>query len=138
MATFGDLKHFVERDGWTEEPNLVRGRRRTGDHRRYRKDLADGDVFRTKVSHSLRDEIGGDLFRHILRDQLHVTEERFWAVVRGRSSASSERTTLEPARTPAWLVQRLIFTCGIPEEQIRRMTVEEALAAWESCRSRPK
>ena len=57
MATFGDLKTYVDRDGWTEEPNLARGRARTGDHWRYRKDLPDGTILRTKVSHSLRDEI---------------------------------------------------------------------------------
>ena len=41
MATFRDLRLFVTNDGWTEEPNLGRGRRRTGDHRRdYRAAMA--------------------------------------------------------------------------------------------------
>ena len=69
MATFGDLQTYVERDGWIEEPNLARGHRRTGDHWRYRKDLPDGTTLRTKVSHSLGDEIGVALFTHILRDR---------------------------------------------------------------------
>jgi hypothetical protein len=129
LATFGDLKTYVERDGWTEEPNLVRNRTRVGDHWRYRKEQADGAVLRTKVSHALHDEIGTKLFHRILRYQLSVDEERFWAVVRGRS--------IEPApppailvTTPGWLVQRLIFTVGLSEDAVRTMTPEEANVAW--------
>ena len=100
MATFGDLKTFVKHDGWTEEPNLARVRARTGDHRRYRKDLADGTSLRTKVSHSLRDEIGIDLFKHILRDQLRVTEDRFWDVVRGGELVVAEAHPPQAATIP--------------------------------------
>jgi hypothetical protein len=137
LATFGDLQTFVERDGWAEEPNLARGRARTGDHRRYRKELPDGTILRTKVPHGPRDEIGMDLFKHILRDQLRVTEEQFWAVIHRHPSA--EETNAPQAPTiPGWLVQRLIFTVGLPEDAVRAMTAEEALAAWEAYRSRPR
>src|SRR5450756_1518541 len=61
----------------------VRTAARTGDHRRYQKERADETILRTKVPHGSRDEIGDDLSRHILRDQLRVTEEQFWAIVRG-------------------------------------------------------
>ena len=131
MATFGDLKTFVEHDGWTEEPNLVRGRARAGGHRRYRKDLPDGTSLRTKVSHSLRDEIGIDLFKHILRDQLRVIEDRFWDVVRGRPAAVTQAPPPQAATIPGWLVQRLILTVGLREDEVRAMTVDEARAAWE-------
>lgn len=138
MATFGDLRTFVERDGWAEEPNLVRGRARTGDHWRYRKDLADGTTLRTKVSHGLRDEMGIDLFKHILRDQLQVTEERFWDVVRGKAGALVDAPPVAAEMVPGWLVQQLLLTVGLAEEAVRAMTPAEAHAAWEAYRTRPR
>lgn len=105
MATFEDLQEYVLRDGWTEEPNLVRGRARAGDLRRYRTEPGDGTMLRTKVPQSLRGEIGADLLRHILRDQLGVTEERFWAVVRGSVAAADPPPPQIPT-IPGWLVER--------------------------------
>lgn len=137
MASFRDLKEFLVRDGWTEEPNLARGRARTGDHRRYRKELADGTVLRTKVPHALGDEIGVDLFRHILRDQLRVDETTFWAVARGAAHAAQPPPPEAPT-IPGWLVERLLRTVGLPEAVVRAMTRDEALAAWESWRTTPR
>jgi len=137
VTIFADLRRYVEHDGWAEEPNLVRGGARTGDHRRYRKDCADGTVLRTKVSHSLRDEIGIDLFRHILRGQLCVTEEQFWAVVRGDTASSQPRRPQAPT-LPGWLVERLIDNLGLGEDEIRTMTPGEALAVWDRYRARPR
>lgn len=90
-----------------------------------------------KVAHDERAEIGPDLFQRILRDQLRVTEDQFWAVVRGRVSAESELMT-EVEAIPGWLVTRLIFTVGLPEERVARMTVEEAQAAWIEYQTRPQ
>jgi hypothetical protein len=136
LATFRDLRTYVTNDGWTEEPNLARGRRRTGDHRRYFRDLPDGTRLRTKVSHDEDAEIGRDLFHRILRDQLRVTEEQFWVVVHGRASRDAEPVTaVEPL--PGWLVTRLIFTVGLSEEEVARMTGEEARAAWLEYQSQP-
>lgn len=132
MATFRDLKAFVERDGWTDEPTLTRGRARTGHHWRYRKALPDGTVLRTKVSHDVRAEIGTDLFKHILRDQLRVSEDPFWDVVRGRATDPAAPPAREAPRVPGWLVQRLLLTVGLSEEEVRAMTPEQARAAWEA------
>ena len=137
MPTFEDLRRYLLRDGWTEEPNLVRGRARSGDHRRYRKELTDGTVLRTKVPHGLRDEIGRDLFRHILRDQLRIDEARFWAVVRG-TTGPDEAPAPDAPTIPGWLVERLIRTVGLAEEEVRRMTRDEALAAWEEHQATPR
>lgn len=137
MAAFDDLREYLLRDGWIEEPNLARGRVRTGDHRRYRKELADGTMLRTKVPHGLRAEIGIALFRHILRDQLRVTEERFWAVVHG-SATGAEPPPPGAAAIPGWLVERLLFTVGLPEDEVRAMTPDGARAAWEAHRARPR
>jgi hypothetical protein len=113
-------------------------RPRPFDHWRYRKDLADGTSLRTKVSHSLRDEIGVDLFRHILREQLQITEERFWDVVRGRAATVGDVPPLPAETVPGWLVQQLLLTVGLPEDAVRAMTRAEAHAAWDDYRTRPK
>jgi hypothetical protein len=108
---------------------------RTGDHWRYRKDLPDGRVLRTKVSHAVRDDIGSDLFRHILWDQLSVTEDEFWAVVRGQATAPKAGGPA-PRTIPGWLVQRLLLTVGLTEAAIAALTPEEAQAAWDEYRVR--
>ena len=138
MATFRDLRTYLEHDGWHQERNLARGRARTGDHIRYRRELPDGTIRRTKVSHALRDEIGPDLLRHILRDQLGVTEERFWAVVKGQASEPEQEPPASEATIPGWLVTRLLFAVGLPESGVRAMTADEALAAWEAWQSRQR
>ncbi|MGH2380289.1 MAG: hypothetical protein ACRDG7_03595 [Candidatus Limnocylindria bacterium] len=130
MPTFRDLKTYLERDGdWEEIPNLARGRRRVGDHWRFRKTLSDGSVLRTKVSHALGDEIGPDLLGHIVRDQLQTTMTHFRDVVAGRATKrAAARPRVEAV--PGWLVTRLIHTAGIPEQEVRRMSAEEARSRW--------
>lgn len=137
MATFGDLKRYVENDGWAEERGRARGRARAGDHWRYSKELADGPVLRTKVSHSVRDEIGPSLFAHILRDQLKVDEATFWAIVHGRAAPRVPDVPTAPT-VPGWLVQRLILTVGLPEEAVRQLSAEDAAAAWEAYQARER
>ena len=131
MATFGDLKAYVERDGWTLERNHARRRSTTGDHWRYSKEQPTGSTLRTKVSHSVRDEIGPSLFGHILRDQLHVDETTFWAVVHGRTAPDMAAPAATPL-VPGWLVQRLIVTVGMSEDDVRALSAEDAAATWEA------
>ncbi len=138
MATFRDLRLFVTNDRWTEEPNLARGRRRTGDHRRYFRDLPDGTRLRTKVSHEEQAEIGQDLFHRILRDQLHVTEPTFWEVVQGRAPRAPEGQEPAAKPIPGWLVTRLLFTVGLNEPEIAQMTAGEAHAVWVEYQARPR
>jgi len=138
LATFRDLGRSVINDGWTEERNLARGRRRTGDHRRYSRELPDGTLLRTKVPHDESAEIGDDLFHRILRGQLRVTEERFWEVVRGQATRETEMAKPAVEPVPGWLVMRLLFTVGLPEAEVARMTPDEAHDAWVEHQTRPK
>jgi hypothetical protein len=89
------------------------------------------------VSHALGDEIGIDIFKHILRDQLQVDEGRFWAVVRGHAQPAPDAVPPASRTIPAWLVQRLLFTVGLPEAEVRNLTSRQALELWEECISRP-
>lgn len=137
VATFGDLQTYVVNDGWTEEKNRARRRSKVGDHWRYTKEQPDGPTLRTKVSHSVRDEIGADLFHRILRHQLQVDEATFWAVVHGRTVPEAPAAPA-PTPIPGWLIQRLMVTVGMPEDEVRALTAEDAAAAWQAYQTRER
>ncbi len=72
---FKDLKNFCEKNDW----ELLRDT----DHFYYRKTLDNGDILRTKVSHSLGKEIPKRQWMLILKKQLKLSsEEEFWALLK--------------------------------------------------------
>lgn len=95
---------------------------------------------RTKVSHDLSAEIGRDLFHRIVGDQLETTVRHFWDVVRDRIRPGEEELRPRPTSRPipGWLVARLVHTVGLPEEEVRAVTAQEAMAAWERFRAHPR
>jgi hypothetical protein len=115
----------------TEEWKRVRDARgRTGTHHvTYELTLYDGRILRTRISHPVdRTVYGAAMWRHILRDQLDVTEDEFWTCVqRGdlpdRGAPASPREAL-----PADLVYLLIHRVGLDEETIAGMIKDEAVA----------
>jgi hypothetical protein len=72
-----------------------------------------------------------------MRDQLRVTQDRFWEVVRGKTSTEAEPSA-NVELIPGWLVTRLIFTVGLSETDVARMTAEEARAAWLEYQTHPQ
>lgn len=74
MPTFKDLENFLKKDfrngiGWEKI--------RTTDHDYYEKILPNGEILRTKVSLGKHKEISANLFKNILKHQLHVSKEEF-------------------------------------------------------------
>ena len=69
MASWIDLEKYLQRHGW----NLVR---QHGRDKIYEKLVSENNIVRTKVSKS-SGEIGKDLFRKILKQQLGITKEEF-------------------------------------------------------------
>lgn len=131
--TWDDIRRFCEIDGW-EPTHAERGRNRR-DHDRYVKTLPDGRVLRTKASHG-RDEIGDKgLVKHILRDQLEVTEEQFWDAVdngrapqRGGDQHATSQTT-DPS-LPGWLAVNLSALVGLSDDEIFALVEEQAMRVW--------
>lgn len=125
-----DLRRFCEVDGWEETTKS----RRNPDHTRYRKLLDDGRVLRTKVSHG-RDSIDDpSLWKRIWRDQLALdSEDEFWEALSAKRPVDRSAAT-PPAPTgpskPAWLVNSLIFTAGLPEGEVAELSVKEAERRW--------
>lgn len=68
MPKWKELKRFCERDGWECF--------RDTDHYYDRKPMPDGTLKRTKVSKG-SGEIGHQLWRRILKQQLRATQEYF-------------------------------------------------------------
>ena len=88
-----DHQRFCEVEGWKP---IRDARGRTGTHHiTYELELPDGGVLRTRVSHPAdRTGYGVDMWKHILRDQLHVDEASFWVCV--RDGKTPDRGAPEP------------------------------------------
>jgi hypothetical protein len=124
-----DLHRFCEVDEW-EVRKTARGKR-AGDHTRYRKVLPDGSVLTTKVSHGRKGIDDADLFAHILRTQLKVTADQFWAAVDRGIEPVRPGTEPEPApkeAIPFDLARNLLVKVGVPQSELARMSKEEAVA----------
>ncbi|MET7425649.1 hypothetical protein [Dactylosporangium sp. NPDC005555] len=94
----------------------------------YELTLKDGRTLRIRISHPPdRTGYGPGLWAHILRDQLQVPEEEFWACV--RDGTRPDRGEPSPPKTslPADLVHLLITRVGIDERAVAEMTRDEAL-----------
>lgn len=124
--TRADHKKFVETEGWQLLKN-VRGNK--GDHYRYSLEV-DGDVLYTRISHPLsaKEPYGNDLWAHILRDQLKVAEDEFWACVKDGKPPQRSQPKRPPGEpVPPDVIWQLIHKVGVPEDDVRTMSKLEAV-----------
>jgi hypothetical protein len=139
MAAASTREHlrFCNLDGWTE----LKGARGNGrDHLYFTKELADGSVLRTKVSHGTNGkEYSKSLWRDILREQLGVPEAEFWQVLKERRPAERETVVAADDRelAPAWLVQCLLYTVGLREHEVAALSKTDAEDLWAEWQARP-
>jgi hypothetical protein len=126
QPTRADHDKFCRREGWRRVRNA---KGRTGTHHlTYEFDLPDGRVLRTRVSHPPdRTDYGPALWRHILNDQLQVTEAQFWACVRDGVAPPRGQPTTPPQSLPADLVHLLLTKVRLSEADVAAMTREQAL-----------
>ena len=119
----------------TEEWRRVRDARgRTGTHHvTYELDLADSRILRTRISHPVdRSDYGPGLWKHILRDQLEVTEPVFWSCVQDGVKPARGVPEPPPGALPADLVHLLISRVGVDEAEVAGMSKGEAVARLQS------
>jgi len=95
-------------------------------------------VFRTRISRPPdRTDYGASLWKHILRDQLVVTEAEFWECVR-KGEPPQRGQPHDPAGEPipVDLIALLIDRVGLTAAQVAAMTKEEAISRlnryWET------
>jgi hypothetical protein len=118
---------FCQVEGWKAVRD-ARGRA-IGHHVTYELHLLDGRILRTRISRPVnRDTYGPGMWSSILRDQLEVAAEEFWAcVLEGTVPA---RSAPKPAADalPAQLVHLLIYQAKVPESEVAAMNKDEAIA----------
>ena len=125
--TRADHERFCVLEGWLQVRN-ARGSAGTH-HVTYELDLPDGQILRTRISHPPdRTGYGPSLWAHILRDQLGVTAEVFWACV--KDGKLPDRGVPEPPKNPlpADLVHLLLTRVGLSEPEVAELTRDEAVA----------
>ena len=115
-------------EGWIERPRATG--RKGSHHVNFELALSDGRVLYTRISHPPnRTTYGPAIWSHILRDQLKVTNDEFWAcVVDGVLPARSRRVETEAEAIPVAVVRTLLVDARLPETQVLAMTKEEAIA----------
>jgi len=116
---------FCTREGWTE----VRSSRGKGvaHHVTFELSIPDGRILRTRISRPPdRSEYGPRLWAHILRDQLDVTVNEFWACVTHRVVPSRGAPPAAGGGLPADLVNQLLHRVGLSEFEVAAMTTKQA------------
>jgi hypothetical protein len=91
--------------------------------------LESGDVLRTRISRPPdRTDYGQSIWKHILRDQLGVSEKEFWDCLES-GTAPRRGVTDEPEKEPipSGVVSNLITRVGLSEEQVAAMGRDEAI-----------
>lgn len=126
-ATRSDHDKFCWIEGWRKVRD-ARGRSGTH-HVTYELDLPDGRILRTRVSHPVdRSDYGPSLWSHILRDQLAVSETEFWSCVRDGIRPARGVPVAPQEALPADLVYLLITRVGLAEDEVAKMSKDEAVA----------
>jgi len=134
-----DHETFCTTEGWKLVRN-ARGRA-VGHHVTYELGLPDGRILRTRISRPPNTTTyGPDLWKAILRDQLCVSEEEFWACVtnKAKPDRGGEGGTVPDRALPAQLVWQLIHEAGVPETEVAGMTLEDAIARMTEHWSKPR
>lgn len=124
QPTRADHKQFVVHEGWHQVPSTH--------HETYELDLPDGRVLRTRTSRPPnKATYGARMWAHILRDQLDVAADEFWAcvqdgVVPGRTPDDAVEEIDDAI--PVDVVNLLVGRVGLSRRDLVGMTRQEAIA----------
>jgi hypothetical protein len=116
---------FCEIDGWRPVRDATG---QTRHHVTYERDLSDGRLLRTRISHPVGSgTYGVTLWKHILRDQLEVSEEEFWdCVSRGIRPVRAGDAAIPSARPLPLSLVKALLAAGFPVPRLEGLTEEEA------------
>lgn len=131
--TFGEILRFIEADtGWAPT-------RATG-HTFFEKTLANGEVLSTHVSHALDKSPGPGRFSQILKYQLKVSADEFWAVISESRPAHrpAPPATATPKPLSVSLALQLQKQLGLSQQDLVGMTREEAVRLLQAHYAKPQ
>lgn len=131
LPTFHELIRFVQIEGW-EDKDKKSGKKK-GDHHRYVFTTPTGERLYTRISHGKGQIHDPDLFAHILRDQLSINEEQFWAAVdHGKKPIRQTPPPIQMSGAlDAKLVRNLITKVKVNPIQLEGITQQEAISVWQ-------
>jgi hypothetical protein len=140
-GTRDDHESFCKIEKWQPVLNALGPKVRH--HATYELALHDGRILRTRISRPVaRTTYGPSLWGAILKDQLEVTVDAFWACVKDGSLPDRGEPEVPANALPLELVIQLTRTARIPEETVAAMTKEEAVIAmndyWTASTADPK
>ncbi len=116
-----DHQRFVEVEDW-------RLLREVGHRFTYERDLPGGQTLRTRISHPVnRTGYGASLWTHVLRTQLCVSEEAFWACVTDGRKPERGAPPAPVESLPAELAWLLINRVGLTESDVAGLSKERAI-----------
>ncbi len=125
-ATRKDHEKFCTTEGWTERKRAT-GKRGTH-HVNYEFALPDGRILFTRISHPVdRTDYGASLWSHILRDQLLVTDDAFWACVDDGIVPDRGQSQTDAESIPVAVIRTLVHEAHVPEAEVRAMTKAQAI-----------
>jgi len=120
-----DLHAFLRIDDWTET--------RRSDHYRYRKQLSNGDILRTKVSFGRGPAFNDPgLWHHVWKDQLKCSsEDDFWNTLKARvplqrGQAIPPTAPTGPAK-PTWLYEFLVNVVQMESQDVLALSQQDAM-----------
>lgn len=131
-------KQFCDIEGWETILN-ARGKP-VVHHITFELALSDGRILRTRISRPANNErYGASLWAAIVRDQLDVTEDSFWACVDGRvlPPRPGSGATLASTGLPASLVHQLKATLGLSDDEVAALSKDDAVALMTAFWSQP-
>jgi hypothetical protein len=121
-----DHDRFCKAEGWRRVRD-ARGRIGTH-HVTYELDPPDGRILRTRISHPPdRTTYGPSRWAHVLRDQIQVSEDEFWAAVRDGVRPGRGTPEVPTGALPADVVHLLVSRVGLAETEVVAMTRQEAV-----------
>lgn len=129
-----DAHHrFCQIEGWIEVTSATGPPVRH--HQTFELVLDDGSILRTRLSRPVdRTTYSRSMWLHILRDQLAVSADEFWACVHDRVAPTrSTMSQPDPRALPLYVMNELITRLGMQPDAAAKLSpaeASEAIAAY--------
>ncbi|MBW8059873.1 MAG: hypothetical protein FVQ78_05970 [Solirubrobacterales bacterium] len=126
--SWGDVERFLGADGWRQIPAGERGGRRQP-HIFFEKELPDGRLLQTHISHDRSSTISPGRLSTILREQLEVSRAEFWEAIRSgepveRPVKADDEGAVEHE---SWVIAVLVGELHMTAEEIEKLTEQAAI-----------
>lgn len=126
--SWADVERFLAADGWRRIAAGERGGRRQS-HIFFEKELPDGRLLQTHISHDRSRKISPGRFGTILREQLEASRAEFWEAIRSGKPIERpvEMDDEEPVEHESWVIAVLAGELHMKPEEIEELTEQAAI-----------